>query len=242
MDNLIFGGGYNDHNKSSSDINDGVRSFIQIASANFPNAKIWIIPLICPHTWSDDIALYFNAERDAVIKYGAKNVGFNGHSWEWMYGRNSYGAGDNIHCNDYGYEWLAECIAAVVNGWDGKLDSKLGGSSDITLKTNWTATTQPVAAFRQGNVLMLRITATCLGSNIVNAEEIAQLSDGYRPNFTYYFSAFLYAGDFSARREVILEYTTTGLLRVRAVIGGSLTAGTTYTLYCHACLALFIHS
>lgn len=128
FDYVIFGGGYNDHQyalNSYSSLVSEIRATIRYAKLHFPNAKIVLIPLMADTFLTNDntkiekeYLAYMTAWVNASVQEGCLTCE---NTVQWTYGRTSFGAGDNIHLNDDGYQRVARYMTAVINGWDGVL-------------------------------------------------------------------------------------------------------------------------
>lgn len=123
---VIVGGGYNDICKSTvsvSQITSAIASFVTYVKTNYPNARIWIIPLLQSSGHRDP---NFYSRVNAYVNAAAANgVCTSARSESWFLGTGTtYSSTDNVHLNDAGYRLAGAYIASLVQGWDGTLPQK----------------------------------------------------------------------------------------------------------------------
>ena len=145
---IIVGGGYNDttsrNSGGASAVKTAIASFVTYCRTNYPQARIWIIPLFSPTIMSTQ------KEWD-VIKEWSNSAVANGvatcvHAPLWFEGKTQYNSdisGDVIHLNDAGYQLAGAYIASLVYGWDGLLAGQTIGttrtlynSGNVTIRRN----------------------------------------------------------------------------------------------------------
>lgn len=129
---ILIAGGINDKvhvsdgNVFDSKLTTAVLALLDYARANFPNARIQVIPTICGFT---PPSLYHNGvltARDRIITAcGMRHVEVLPYAWEWLNGNKDWSSGDDVHPNDGGHDLLLRLIceemdgATVRNSWDG---------------------------------------------------------------------------------------------------------------------------
>lgn len=129
---ILIAGGINDKthvsdgNAIDSQLTTAVLAVLDYARANFPHAKIQVIPTICGFT---PPTLYHNgvtSARDRIITAcGMRHVEVLPYAWEWLNGNKDWSSGDDVHPNDAGNELLLRLICeemdgtTVRNSWNG---------------------------------------------------------------------------------------------------------------------------
>lgn len=129
---ILIAGGINDKTHVAdgtavdSQLTTAVITLLDYARANFPHAKIQVIPTICGFT---PPSLYHSGvltARDRIITAcGMRHVEVLPYAWEWLNGNRDWSSGDEVHPNDAGNELLLRLIceamdgAPVRNSWDG---------------------------------------------------------------------------------------------------------------------------
>lgn len=129
---ILIAGGINDKTHVSdgsitdSKLTTAVLALLDYARANFPHAKIQVIPTICgftpPFIYNGGVL----TARDRIITAcGMRHVEVLPYAWEWLNGNKDWSSGDDVHPNDAGNELLLRLIceamdgATVRNSWDG---------------------------------------------------------------------------------------------------------------------------
>lgn len=162
---IIVGGGYNDVCKTDtqvavSQITSAISSFVSYCKTNYPNARIWIIPLLQASGYTN---VYFykkvKAYIDAALQAG---VCTSQRSGDWFLNTSGYSSSDGVHLNDAGYQLAGAYIAALVQGWDGTL----------TLKEN-----PARVIYNAGGITMVRsgTEITCTFNNVVVLPAVADV-------------------------------------------------------------------
>lgn len=129
---ILIAGGINDKthvsdgNVIDSRLTTAVLDLLDYARANFPHAKIQVIPTICGFT---PPSLYHEGVLPAcdriIAACGMRHVEVLPFAWEWLNGNKDWSSGDDVHPNDAGNELLLRLIceemdgATVRNSWDG---------------------------------------------------------------------------------------------------------------------------
>lgn len=139
IDVVLCCGGINDvASNTTAKIGEAVTGFIATAKLKYPNAEIWVLPLYCDANFG---AYYFNADGEQVTIYngGKKYEAFNAitqnaithganstlDSVFWLLGRTTFGHGDGIHPNDYGFIQQGRRINAILSGSDSTYNTEI---------------------------------------------------------------------------------------------------------------------
>ena len=118
---IIVGGGFNDFNLDAvteANIVTAINNFVSYCKTNYPNARIWIIPLM-------QEAGYLKTSFYAKVRAWVNTPALNGVcgspvSADWFLNTSGFSDSDKIHLNDAGYQRAGAYIAALVQGWDGR--------------------------------------------------------------------------------------------------------------------------
>ena len=129
---ILIAGGINDKTHVAdgtaidSLLTTAVITLLDYARANFPHAKIQVIPTICGFTPPSLYHAGVLAARDRIITAcGMRHVEVLPYAWEWLNGNKDWSSGDDVHPNDSGNELLLRLIceamdgATVRNSWNG---------------------------------------------------------------------------------------------------------------------------
>jgi hypothetical protein len=129
---ILIAGGINDKTHvadgtvTDSRLTSAVLALLDYARANFPHAKIQVIPTICGFTPPSIYNGGVLTARDRIITAcGMRHVEALPYAWEWLNGNRDWSSGDDVHPNDSGNEMLLRLIceamdgATVRNSWDG---------------------------------------------------------------------------------------------------------------------------
>lgn len=129
---ILIAGGINDKTYvadgtvTDSKLTTAVLALLDYARANFPHAKIQVIPTICGFTPPSIYDGGVLTARDRIITAcGMRHVEVLPYAWEWLNGNKDWSSGDDVHPNDAGNELLLRLIceamdgATVRNSWDG---------------------------------------------------------------------------------------------------------------------------
>ena len=103
-----------------NDIINATRSMVQSINSNFPNAKIYITPLL----WDWKVVYYNTRIFDYIagIKVGADygdNVHIIDYGWEWLMGNADkvlYENGGDVHPSVFGHKIIADYIYSAIQG------------------------------------------------------------------------------------------------------------------------------
>lgn len=129
---ILIAGGINDKTHvadgtvTDSQLTTAVLTLLDYARANFPHAKIQVIPTICGFTPPSIYNGGVLTARDRIITAcGMRHVEVLPYAWEWLNGNKDWSSGDDVHPNDAGNEILLRLIceamdgATVRNSWNG---------------------------------------------------------------------------------------------------------------------------
>lgn len=132
---VVIAGGYNDgrdDDYNESQLVTQITNCINYIKSQLTNAKIAIIPL-----WNEDPFDSLNhILAYQVMNYTAQRCGVftTTSSMFWFIGYNNYGAGDNVHLNDAGYERCGNLIASAIYGFNGSYTTPVNGSASGSLE------------------------------------------------------------------------------------------------------------
>lgn len=212
-------GGLNDRDQTFTELESAVETFITTARANFPNAKV---VCICP--WCDSpftAAKYYNSLATIEKAAAANGALICSHAKFWFIGYTQYGAGDSIHLNETGYRIMAGYMAAVMSGWDGVIADYWGVGDEVPETVTPSYRISRIDEFVE---LSGNFKTTFDGEN---SPTLVTLGTIYRPYKTFY--AFGWAYSTSDNKQVVLEYQTSGILRLAPAYARQLTGE--YTIY-----------
>lgn len=115
-DLVVIGGGINDRNSNAAAVKSAAATAIANARSKFPNAVIWVFPMMLSNRYLGSASLSVNkAICNAVSECQASNVCFNSGAWSWLYDDDSKCA-DNLHPNQAGHDTVAENMAICMGG------------------------------------------------------------------------------------------------------------------------------
>lgn len=135
---IVVGGGYNDFNRTQSDIRAGIARFYTYCKTTYPNAKIWLAPVgwawtnngdsITPAKVGGTYRTYMDACKDKDIIFINSCVGI-------LLGCNGLSSSDYKHPNETGNKAIASAINAAFNGQEYTV---AGGEYTLPITTtNW---------------------------------------------------------------------------------------------------------
>lgn len=223
---IIVGGCLNDQAYGNATVRAAISQFVTAAKTYFPNAEIWIVPLV-PMLEAD---LVLMNTMDAWTG-GAQAAGVSTcvHTYGWFYGRPDLmrnNESDATHLNDDGYQVCAQYMVSLLMGWDGckNIRSRIGWSG------NNNATYSRINITRQDLFTYLNLQFTILGSNIPSGTVIGNMSIQYAPKQPILIPAVRWTSNAATRAVDAVVVGTDGSLTYRT-LGTDLAAGTTYTIY-----------
>lgn len=223
---IIVGGCLNDMAYGNNVVRNAISSFVTYAKNLFPNAQIWIVPLL-PGVPAD---LTLMNTQDAW-NAGAENVGVSTcvHTYGWFYGLPSLHYNNStaeMHLNDDGYKLCGAYMAALVNGWDGQKNVRnhvgWSGNSDCTYsRVNYT---------RTGLFTYLNLQFTISGSNLASGIQIGAIDPQYVPAEPILIPAVRWTSSAGTRALDAVAVGSDGSLIYRT-LGTDVDSSRTYTIY-----------
>lgn len=115
-DLVVIGGGINDRNSDPDAVKSAAATLIANARSKFPNAVIWVFPMMLSNRYLGHSSLSVNkAICNAISECHASNVCFNSGAWSWLYDDDSKCA-DSLHPNQAGHDTVAENMAICMGG------------------------------------------------------------------------------------------------------------------------------
>jgi hypothetical protein len=128
---IIIAGGANDKLQTTTAITNAVKSTLQYALTNFPNAEIYVAPVVLGvqgmFRYHANIPQTLNAIEEGIAQ--TPNIHEIQYAWEWLNGREDWasttsGSMDTIHPNDNGQKQLLRLFAeslftrnGIHNNW-----------------------------------------------------------------------------------------------------------------------------
>lgn len=128
---IIIAGGANDKLQTTTDITNAVKNTLQYALTNFPNAEIYVAPVVLGvrgiFRYHENIPQTLNAIEEGIAQ--TPNIHEIQYAWEWLNGREDWASTsgntiDPIHPNDNGQKQLLRLFAeslftrnSIHNNW-----------------------------------------------------------------------------------------------------------------------------
>jgi hypothetical protein len=128
---IIIAGGANDKLQTTTDITNAVKKTLKYALTNFPNAEVYVAPIVLGiqgmFRYHTNIPQTLNAIEEGIAQ--TPNVHEIQYAWEWLNGREDWattsnGSIDPIHPNDNGQKQLLRLFAeslftrnSIHNNW-----------------------------------------------------------------------------------------------------------------------------
>lgn len=128
---IIIAGGANDKLQTTTNITNAVKNTLQYALTNFPNAEIYVAPVVLGiqgmFRYHTNIPQTLNAIEEGIAQ--TPNIHEIQYAWEWLNGREDWAATSNnsldlIHPNDNGQKQLLRLFAeslftrnSIHNNW-----------------------------------------------------------------------------------------------------------------------------
>lgn len=128
---IIIAGGANDKLKTATSITNAVKNTLQYALTNFPNAEVYVAPIVLGvqgmFRYHANIPQTLNAIEEGIAQ--TPNVHEIQYAWEWLNGREDWASTSNdsmdpIHPNDNGQKQLLRLFAeslftrnSIHNNW-----------------------------------------------------------------------------------------------------------------------------
>lgn len=207
---IIIAGGANDKLQTTASITNAVKNTLQYALTNFPNAEIYVAPVVLGvqgmFRYHTNIPQTLNAIEEGIAQ--TPNVHEIQYAWEWLNGREDWastssGSMDPIHPNDNGQKQLLRLFAeslftrnGIHNNWKTGVSGtdnhgQIVNSESVCNNGIYTFNCQFKVV--NNHTAYAGIIATCYGLSTVNNYCIS----------SNYFSGTLYASTNDAHRGII---------------------------------------
>lgn len=207
---IIIAGGANDKLQTTTNITNAVKKTLQYALTNFPNAEIYVAPVVLGVTgmfrYHTNIPQTLNAIEEGIAQ--TPNVHEIQYAWEWLNGREDWastsnGSMDPIHPNDNGQKQLLRLFAesmftrnGIHNNWKANVSGTDNHGQIINSESvcnNGIYTFNCQFKVVNNHTAYAGIIATCYGLSTVN---------NYCVSSNYY-TGTLYASTNDAHRGII---------------------------------------
>lgn len=117
---IIIAGGANDKLQTATSITNAVKNTLQYALTNFPNAEVYVAPIVLGvqgmFRYHANIPQTLNAIEEGIAQ--TPNVHEIQYAWEWLNGREDWASSsdsmDPIHPNDNGQKQLLRLFAEAL--------------------------------------------------------------------------------------------------------------------------------
>lgn len=207
---IIIAGGANDKLQATSDITTAVKNTLRYALTNFPNAEIYVAPIVLGvqgmFRYHTNIPQTLNAIEEGIAQ--TPNVHEIQYAWEWLNGREDWASTNNnsmdpIHPNDTGQKQLLRLFAeslftrnSIHNNWKAHVSGTDNHGQIINSESvcnNGIYTFNCQAKVVNNHTAYAGIIATCYGLSTVNNYNIT----------SNYHTGNLYASTNSAYQGII---------------------------------------
>ena len=207
---IIIAGGANDKLQTTTNITNAVKNTLQYALTNFPNAEIYVAPVVLGvqgmFRYHANIPQTLNAIEEGIAQ--TPNVHEIQYAWEWLNGREDWastssGSMDPIHPNDTGQKQLLRLFAESLftrNGIHNNWKTGVSGTDNHgQILNSESVCNNGIYTFNcqfkvvNNHTAYAGIIATCYGLSTVN---------NYSINSNYY-NGTLYASTNSAHRGIV---------------------------------------
>lgn len=207
---IIIAGGANDKLQTATNITNAVKNTLQYALTNFPNAEVYVAPIVLGvqgmFRYHTNIPQTLNAIEEGIAQ--TPNVHEIQYAWEWLNGREDWASTssnsmDPIHPNDNGQKQLLRLFAeslftrnSIHNNW--KVDVS-GTDNHGQIINSESVCNNGIYTFNcqfkvvNNHTAYAGIIATCYGLSTVNNYCIS----------SNYFNGTLYASTNTAHRGII---------------------------------------
>lgn len=207
---IIIAGGANDKLQTATSITNAVKNTLQYALTNFPNAEIYVAPIVLGvqgmFRYHTNIPQTLNAIEEGIAQ--TPNVHEIQYAWEWLNGREDWASTssnsmDPIHPNDNGQKQLLRLFAeslftrnSIHNNWKVGVSGtdnhgQIVNSESVCNNGIYTFNCQVKVI--NNHTAYAGIIATCYGLSTVN---------NYCATSNYY-TGTLYASTNTAHRGII---------------------------------------
>lgn len=207
---IIIAGGANDKLQTATSITNAVKNTLQYALTNFPNAEVYVAPIVLGvqgmFRYHTNIPQTLNAIEEGIAQ--TPNVHEIQYAWEWLNGREDWASTnsnsmDPIHPNDNGQKQLLRLFAeslftrnSIHNNWKTSVSGTDNHGQIINSESvcnNGIYTFNCQFKVVNNHTAYAGIIATCYGLSTVN---------NYCVNSNYY-TGTLYASTNTAHRGII---------------------------------------
>lgn len=207
---IIIAGGANDKLQTATSITNAVKNTLQYALTNFPNAEVYVAPIVLGvqgmFRYHTNIPQTLNAIEEGIAQ--TPNVHEIQYAWEWLNGREDWASTSNnsmdpIHPNDNGQKQLLRLFAeslftrnSIHNNWKVGVSGTDNHGQIINSESvcnNGIYTFNCQFKVVNNHTAYAGIIATCYGLSTVNNYCIS----------SNYFNGTLYASTNTAHRGII---------------------------------------
>lgn len=207
---IIIAGGANDKLQTATSITNAVKNTLQYALTNFPNAEVYVAPIVLGvqgmFRYHANIPQTLNAIEEGIAQ--TPNVHEIQYAWEWLNGREDWASTssnsmDPIHPNDNGQKQLLRLFAeslftrnSIHNNWKTSVSGTDNHGQIINSESvcnNGIYTFNCQFKVVNNHTAYAGIIATCYGLSTVNNYCIS----------SNYFNGTLYASTNTAHRGII---------------------------------------
>lgn len=207
---IIIAGGANDKLQTTTAITNAVKKTLQYALANFPNAEVYVAPIVLGvqgmFRYHSNIPQTLNAIEEGIAQ--TPNIHEIQYAWEWLNGREDWASTsgnsmDPIHPNDNGQKQLLRLFAeslftrnSIHNNWKANVSGTDNHGQIINSESvcnNGIYTFNCQFKVVNNHAPYAGIVATCYGLSTVN---------NYCINSNY-FKGTLYAATNTAYKGII---------------------------------------
>lgn len=212
---IIIAGGANDKLQTTSSITTAVKNTLKYALTNFPNAEIYVAPVVLGvlgmFRYHTNIPQTLNAIEEGIAQ--TPNIHEIQYAWEWLNGREDWASAnssslDPIHPNDKGQKQLLRMFAeslftrnGIHNNWKANVSGTENHGQIIhseSVCNNGIYTFNCQFKVVNNHTAYAGIIATCYGLSTIN---------NYCVNSNYY-TGTLYASTNKANQGIISCTTT----------------------------------
>lgn len=211
---IIIAGGANDKLQTTTTITNAVKNTLQYALTNFPNAEIYVAPVVLGvqgmFRYHTNIPQTLNAIEEGIAQ--TPNIHEIQYAWEWLNGREDWastnsGSMDPIHPNDNGQKQLLRLFAESLftrNGIHNNWKTSVSGTENHgqiehseSVCNNGIYTFNCQVKVVNNHTPYAGIIATCYGLSTVNNYSVS----------SNYYNGILYASTNSEHRGIIASTT-----------------------------------
>lgn len=207
---IIIAGGANDKLQTATSITNAVKNTLQYALTNFPNAEIYVAPVVLGvqgmFRYHTNIPQTLNAIEEGIAQ--TPNIHEIQYAWEWLNGREDWastssGSMDAIHPNDNGQKQLLRLFAeslftrnGIHNNWKTSVSGTENHGQIINSESvcnNGIYTFNCQVKVVNNHAAYAGIIATCYGLSTVNNYSVS----------SNYYTGTLYAATNKENKGII---------------------------------------